>query len=249
MGRKILLDGSGGGGTARMSEPNAHDGKYGILYLTQEELDEAVWEAHSRGCQIAAHGIGDVAIRMILDAYKKAQDKLPRPDARHRIEHCSFAFPDIVERIVKEKVYPLFHPSFLYYFGEAHLRNFTIDRVQHEFPFRSALDKGVVVGNGSDSPVTLPDPRPAIYSTITRKSALGASCGEAECVTASEALWTYTYAGAFLTFDEKLKGTLEPGKLADFAVVDVDPTTCDPEAILDMNVEKTVLGGVTVFEK
>ncbi|MDR1573740.1 MAG: amidohydrolase, partial [Clostridiales Family XIII bacterium] len=89
-GRKIILDGGGGSGTARMSEPNLHDGKYGILYHDQETLDEIVWEAHSRGLQISAHGIGDVAIGMLLDAFKKAQARLPRKDARHRIEHCSF---------------------------------------------------------------------------------------------------------------------------------------------------------------
>jgi len=248
-GRKILLDGGGGSGTARMSQPNNHDGKYGILYFTQEELDDIVWEAHSKGQQIAAHGIGDVAITMILDSYQKAQKKLPRPDARHRIEHCSFCFPHLVERVIQEGVLPLMHPGFLYYFGETHTRNYGPERVAMEFPFRSLLDGGIVVGNGSDSPVTIPDPRPIIYESITRISKLGLSCGEKERITPYEAIYSYTAAGAYMTFDENKKGKLCPGMFADFIVTDIDPTACDPAAILSMRVERTVLGGKTVFQR
>jgi predicted amidohydrolase YtcJ len=250
-GRKIILDGGGGSGTARMSEPNLHDGKYGILYHTQEELDDIVWEAHSQGRQISGHGIGDVAITMLLDAYKKAQERLPRPNARHRIEHCSFCYPPLVERVIKEGVLPLMHPGFLYYFGETHKRNYGEERVSQEFPFRSLLDGGIVVGNGSDFPVTVLNPNAILYAAITRKTARGVSCGEKERITAQEAVYSYTAAGAYLTFDEHRKGTLETGKLADIVVTDIDPTAVDdePERILEMKVEKTILGGKTVFER
>ncbi len=247
-GRKLVLDGSGGGGTARMREPNCHDGKMGILYYTQEELNDMVWEAHRKGEQICTHAIGDAAIEMVLDAYQAAQKKLPNPKARHRIEHCSFCFPDLIERVVSEHVYPSMHPSFLWYFGEAHLRNFGEERLAGEFPFRSLLDRGVIVGNGSDSPVVDPDPRPIIYATVTRKSAKGLVCGEKERISMEEALWTYTMGGAYLSFEEDKKGSLEVGKYADFIVTDIDPTEHEPEAILSMKVECTVLGGAVVFE-
>ncbi|MDR1134963.1 MAG: amidohydrolase [Clostridiales Family XIII bacterium] len=249
-GRKIILDGGGGSGTARMSEPNLHDGKYGILYYTQEALDEIVWEAHSKGLQIASHGIGDVAITMILDAYKKAQERMPRPDARHRLEHCSFCFPHLVDRVAAEGVLPLMHPGFLYYFGDTHIRNYGEERVSHEFPFRSLLDKGLVVANGSDSPVTIIDPRPILYASIARTSLNGTVCGKKERITAEEALYSYTAAGAYFTFDENRKGTLEAGKLADIIVTDIDPTAVDdePEKLLEMKFERTILGGKTVFE-
>jgi predicted amidohydrolase YtcJ len=249
-GRKIILDGGGGSGTARMSQPNLHDGKYGILYHTQEALDEIVWEAHSRGVQIASHGIGDVAITMILDAYKKAQQRMPRPDARHRLEHCSFCFPELVGRVAAEGVLPLMHPGFLYYFGDTHIRNYGEERVAQEFPFRSLLDKGLVVANGSDSPVTIIDPRPILYASITRKAFTGTSCGEKERISAEEAVYSYTAAGAYFTFDENRKGTLAPGKLADIIVTDIDPTAVDdePERLLEMKFEKTILGGKTVYE-
>ena len=250
-GRKIILDGGGGSGTARMSEPNLHDGKYGILYHTQEVLDEIVWEAHARGLQISAHGIGDVAIAMILDAYKKAQTRLPRPDARHRIEHCSFCFPQLAARVAGEGVLPLLNPGFLYYFGDTHIRNYGDTRISMEFPFRTLLDGGTLVGIGSDAPVTVFGPQEILYGAITRKSMSGASCGEAERVGAQEALYAYTAAGAYMTFDEHRKGTLESGKLADIVVTDIDPVAAsdEPERILEMKVEQTILGGKTVFAR
>jgi predicted amidohydrolase YtcJ len=248
-GRKIMLDGSGGAGTARMSEPSLFDGNSGITYHTQEALDEIVWEAHSHGLQVSTHAIGDVAITMILDAYKKAQERLPRPDARHRIEHCSFCYPPLVERVVKEGVLPLMNPGFVYYFGDTLTRNYGEERMSHCFPFRSLLDGGIVVGCGSDFPVAAIDPKPIIRAALTRKTATGKSCGEKECITAAEVIYSYTAAGAYLTFDENLKGTLEAGKLADIVVTDIDPTTIDDETekVMDMKVERTILGGKTVF--
>jgi predicted amidohydrolase YtcJ len=250
-GRKIILDGGGGSGTARMSEPNLHDGKCGILYHDQETLDEIVWEAHSRGLQISAHGIGDVAIEMLLDAYKKAQERLPRPDARHRIEHCSFCYPPLADRVVREGVLPLLNPGFLYYFGDTHIRNYGEARVSQEFPFRSLLDGGAVVGIGSDAPVTVLSPNEILYGAIARKSLSGVSCGEKERVRAHEALRAYTATGAYMTFDERRKGTLKAGKLADIVVTDIDPAAVDdePERVLEMKVERTILGGKTVFER
>ena len=249
-GRKIMLDGSGGAGTARMSEPSAYDGNAGIAYHTQEALDEIVWEAHSRGVQISTHAIGDVAIAMILDAYKKAQERMPRKDARHRIEHCSFCYPPLIERVIEEGVLPLMNPGFLYYFGDTLTRNYG-ERVSRSFPFRSLLLGGIVVASGSDFPVAAIEPKPSIRAAIERKSAGGLSCGEQERITAEEAVYSYTAAGAYLTFDEHRKGTLEAGKLADIVVTNIDPAAVDddPERIMEMKVERTILGGKTVFER
>jgi predicted amidohydrolase YtcJ len=248
-GRKILLDGAAGAGTARMSVPSRFDGNAGIVYHSQEELDEIVWEAHSQGRQVSGHGIGDIAVTMLLDAYKKAQERLPRPNARHRIEHCVFCLPPLVERVIKEGVIPLMNPGFLYHFGETFTRNYGEELVAQAFPFRSLLNGGVVVGNGSDFPVTAIDPRPILCASVTRKTARGLSCGEKERITAQEAIYSYTAAGAYLTFDEHRKGTLETGKLADIVVTDFDPTAVDnePERLSEMKVERTILGGKTVF--
>jgi predicted amidohydrolase YtcJ len=250
-GRKIILDGTAGAGTARMSTPSRTDGNAGIAYYAQEQLDDMVWEAHSHGQQVSIHAIGDIAITMCLDAYKRAQDKLTRKDARHRIEHCSFCYPPLAERVIKEGVLPLMHPGFLYYFGDTITRNYGEELVARSFPFRSLLDGGLVVANGSDTPVTVLDPSVILYASIARKTAGGLSCGEKERITAAEAVYSYTAAGAYFTFDEHKKGTLEAGKLADIVVTNIDPTAVDdePERMWELKAEQTILGGKTVFRR
>jgi predicted amidohydrolase YtcJ len=143
------------------------------------------------------------------------------------------------------------NPGFLYYFGETHVRNYGEKRVSMEFPFRSLLDGGAVAASGSDCPVTDMNPFPIIYSAVARKTAKGMVCGEAERISAYEAVYSYTAAGAYLTFDEEKKGTLSPGKLADIIVLDGDITKMDdePERILETKVEHTFLGGKAVFER
>jgi predicted amidohydrolase YtcJ len=150
--------------------------------------------------------------------------------------------------VIKEGVLPLMNPGFLYYFGDTLTRNYG-DRVSQSFPFRSVLDGGIVVASGSDFPVAAIDPKPIIRAALVRKTASGLSCGEKERITAQEVMYSYTAAGAYLTFDEHRKGTLETGKLADIVVTDIDPTSLDddPERIMEMKVERTILGGKTVF--
>jgi predicted amidohydrolase YtcJ len=234
-----------------MSKPSPFDGGYGILYLSQEELDEAVWDAHSRGHQIAAHGIGNVAIEMILNAYKNAQKRLPRPDARHRIEHCSYCLPPLPKRIIEEGALPHLNSGHLYYFGDAHLKNYGQERLNGEFPFRSLLKGDIYIANGTDAPVLPLDPAPIMYGAIARKTKSGKSCGKAERVSAYEAVKSYTIAGAYFTFDEQKKGTITPGKYADLVVTNIDPTSTkmdeEPERILELKTLRTILGGKSVF--
>ncbi|MDR1778414.1 MAG: amidohydrolase [Clostridiales Family XIII bacterium] len=251
-GRKIIIDGSGGPATARMTSPSYTRKDRGILYYNQEQLDAAILQAHLNGHQIAAHAIGDEAIGMLLDSYEKAQARLPRPDIRHRIEHCSFALPPLPDRIARAKVYPCFSTGYFYFFGEAHLANYGLERVQWELPYRAIFDRGIECANATDAPVLTLDPAPSLYGAIARRTAKGDDCGQAQRCTPYEALRSYTYAGAFLTHEEKIKGTLTAGKLADITVLNMDPTdptlTEEPERILDLKIQRTILGGKTVYE-
>ena len=245
-GRKLFADGAIGTGTAGVSQPSS-SGSKGLFHHSQEELDELVWEAHAKGIQISIHAMGDEGIRMALYAYQKAQQRLPQPDIRHRIEHCSLAYPDILDALCAQKVYPLFNSGLYWYFGQAHINHYGKERAEGQYPFRTALDRGLPVANGTDCPVTSPDPRPVLYAAAKRVTHSGAPFGPQENISVEEALRTYTIHGAFLTHEEREKGTLEPGKLADFIVVDRDPIAEGPEALLEMKVLKTVLGGTVVF--
>jgi predicted amidohydrolase YtcJ len=124
--------------------------------------------------------------------------------------------------------------------------------MNHELPYRTFLDGGIHVANGTDYPVLSLNPAYTLYGAITRNLADG-NCvgGEAERVTAYEAMYSYTASGAYFTFDEQKKGTLTPGKYADIVVLNFDPTTVDdePEKILELEAEQTILGGKTVFIK
>ena len=129
------------------------------------------------------------------------------------------------------------------------MRKYKLYRVSWEFPYKAMKEAGVTVSTGSDCNVTVADPRPIIYTICERKSFQGLDCGREQCVPMEDALYTYTMAGAYMTFDENEKGSLTPGKLADLIVVDMDPIANKPEKILDMQILKTVLGGKTVYEK
>ncbi|MDR2751398.1 MAG: amidohydrolase family protein, partial [Clostridiales bacterium] len=247
-GRKILLDGGGGSGTARVSEPNLHDGKSGILYYTQEKLDSMIWEAHSKGRQVAVHAIGDVAIDMLIESYEKAYNNKPN-GPMHRIEHAYFCFPPLLEKLKRLPVAATLNPGFIYYFGETHIRNYGIKRTDMEIPIRSFIDSNVLSALGSDNPVTVPDPFPIIYSAVSRKTGRGVLLGSGEAISISEALWAYTAASAALTGEETEKGTLSPGKLADITLLDKDPESFEkePEGLLGIAVKETYLGGKLVF--
>lgn len=246
-GRKLFVDGAVGGGTAGTSQPSA-EGGYGIYHHSQEELDDLVWQAHARGIQISTHAMGDQAIRMTLDAYRKAQQRLPLPDIRHRIEHAAFADEALLGRMAEEGVWPLFNPNLHWYFGQSHITHYG-QRGKTQYPFRAALDKGLLPGNGSDCPVTPPDPRPGLYAAVNRVTKEGTPLEASQAISPEEALKTYTLYGAYLTHEEQDKGTLEPGKLADFIVVDRNPLAVPPEELLDLQVERTVLGGKTVYAR
>jgi predicted amidohydrolase YtcJ len=152
--------------------------------------------------------------------------------------------------VINEGALPLLNPGFIYYFGDTLIRNYGEDRVSQSTPFRSLLNGGVVAASGSDFPVAAIDPKPIIHAALVRKSASGVVCGENERVSAEDVLYSYTAAGAYFTFDENRKGTLETGKLADIVVTDIDPAAVDdePARVLEMKVEETILGGKTVFK-
>ena len=192
--------------------------------------------------------MGDQAIRMTLDAYRKAQQRLSLPDIRHRIEHAAFADEALLGRMAEEGVWPLFNPNLHWYFGQSHITHYG-QRGKTQYPFRAALDKGLLPGNGSDCPVTPPDPRPGLYAAVNRVTKEGTPLEASQAISPEEALKTYTLYGAYLTHEEQDKGTLEPGKLADFIVVDRNPLAVPPEELLDLQVERTVLGGKTVYAR
>ncbi len=245
---KFFMDGSLGGATACMKNAYKSDPEnYGLSYMTQKELNEKVLEIHNLGYQISIHAIGDEAIDRVVTAFENALRKNPRKDHRHRIEHNSYCTPDLLKREKDIEICISINPDFLYFFGPAHIKHIG-ENVKYEFAAKTALEMGIPVAIGSDCPVLVPDPCFGIYAATQRKAIDGFDLGQGECISMDQALSAYTKAGAYMTFEENIKGTIERGKLADFAVLNYDPYTLSGKDILKLDAEMTVLGGDIIYE-
>ncbi len=251
---KIVADGSSSGRTAAVSEPYEDaSGNTGIMYISREELDEKVLASHKAGFQVGVHAIGDRAISAVLDSYEKALKQLPRADHRLRIEHCGICTPAIVERIKGMGVVPVPQPIFLYGEGESYRAGLGEERVKWAYPLRSFLENGIVTPMSSDCPATsgteLISPLLGIYVAVNRRTDSGRELGPEQRIGVEDALRCYTLNSAYATFEDDVKGSIEPDKLADFAVLSEDPTRIAEEKIKDIYVEMTVVGGRVVYTR
>lgn len=245
---KFSADGSASERTMAMSTPYiGRPDDYGILTMTAEEIDAAVEKAHRAGFQVGVHANGDVAIAMVLDAYERMQRDFPRADARHRIEHCSLVNPDLLRRIKAVGAIPTPFHTYAHYHGNKWVE-YGPEKMQWMFAHRSFLDYDIPVAPASDYPPGPFEPLMALQSMVTRKDFQGRVWGPNQRIRADEALRVCTMNGAYVSFEEDLKGSISPGKLADFVILADDPLTADPDSLKDITVVRTVLGGKTVHE-
>ncbi|PKG25288.1 amidohydrolase [Niallia nealsonii] len=244
---KLFLDGSLTGRTAAMKDGYIGDkNNKGIVYLSQEKLHSIMENPHLAGCQIAAHAIGDTAVEMMVDCIEHVTSLDNRKNHRHRIEHASVTSKELLKRIKDLEIVVIPNPAFLYPFGEEYVNNIG-ERAQSMFPIRSFLDYGIMVAAGSDSPVTEYNPIIGIYELVNRRTKNGLLIGPEERITIEEAIKIFTYNGAYASFEEQTKGSIEPGKLADLVVIDQSILRCPSEDILHVKVEMTVFNGEIVY--
>ncbi|MFX0206086.1 MAG: amidohydrolase, partial [Candidatus Hodarchaeota archaeon] len=251
---KILADGSTTGRTAALSEPYVDVPETtGIMYISPAELNRQVLIAHKAGFQVGVHAIGDRAISLVLDAIDAALENSPRADHRHRIEHCGINNPTIIKRLKNLDIIPVPQPIFLYGEGESYRAGLGEDRVKWAYPLKSYIEAGITTPMSSDCPATsgaeLISPLLGVYVAVTRKTDANKELGPEQRITVEEALRAYTLNSAYATFEEDLKGSIEPGKLADFAVLSDDPLLVQKDEVKDINVEMTFLGGKIVYKK
>ena len=246
---KVMTDGSSSGPTAATREPytsNCQD--CGILYWEQEELDELLGRAHRLGFQCTVHAVGDRAIEQTLNAMARAQAQAPRSGLRHRIEHCGICPPDLQARVHGQRIVPIMQPAFFWEFGDGYIRNYGQHRADTMFPARSLVARGVPVAGSSDAPVTRQAPLFGIEQALTRATMDGQVCGADERVDLTTAIRMHTINGAFASFEEDLKGSLEPGKLADLVVLAEDLARVPVKEIRQVPVAMTVTGGRVVYD-
>ncbi|WHY70091.1 amidohydrolase [Fictibacillus enclensis] len=245
---KLFTDGSSTGPTIATRQPYTSDpNNSGIIYYSQEDLDRYLGSAHKKGFQITAHAQGDRAIEMLLDCIEKALKEYPRTDHRHRIEHAGIASPDLQQRMKELEVIPIPNPVFMYVNGDVY-KEYYGERINVMYPAGDYQKLGIVAAFGSDAPVTFVNPLLGIHAAVNRKSKTGQEVGEQQKVDVLEALRCYTINGAFASFDEERKGSIEAGKLADLVVLSDSLLTIDPARIKDLGVQLTMIDGQILFK-
>ena len=247
---KLMGDGSLGSRTAFLSHPyqDAPD-TCGSLVLSPDTLTEMIVCAHKAGMQTAVHAIGDACLDKVLAALDKALTEYPRPDHRHGIVHCQITRPDQLDTICRQKLHIYAQSIFLDYDS-----GIVVDRVGRElaatsYQWKTLLKKGITVSNGSDCPVETPNVLAGIQCAVTRAPLLGTAGPYLpdQAFSVQEALDSYTCQGAYASFEERSKGQIQEGMLADFVILNQNPFMVSEDKLGKISVCATYLGGRKVF--
>jgi predicted amidohydrolase YtcJ len=252
-GLKGFVDGSLGSKTAAFHEPFTDaPGNTGLLVNTPEALYRWISGADRAGLHVMVHAIGDRANTMLLDIFERvAHENEGRPDRRFRIEHAQHIDPADLPRFRALRVIPSMQPYHAIDDGRWADRVIGPARSRTTYAFRDLLDTGAALAFGSDWFVAPPTPLEGIYAAVTRRTLDGAHPDgwvPQQKISVEEALVAYTRAAAHASFEEQIKGSLEPGKLADLVVLDRDLLRVPAETIRDARVLLTVVGGRVVWE-
>ena len=247
-GMKQIADGAISGRTARLSQPYiGHPNDYGTFSATEEELYEYGRKAHAAGWQLGTHANGDAAIERVLNVYERINREMPRKDPRFRIEHCTVINDSIIQRMRALNVIPTPFSTYVYYHGEK-MQYYGEERLKHMFALRTFLDAGLRPTQASDYPPGEFPPVMALQSEVTRTDMKGHVWGGNQRISVEEAIYVGTMNGAYASYEENLKGSIELGKLADLVVLGRDPFKEDPSTLVTIPIERTMMGGKWVYE-
>jgi predicted amidohydrolase YtcJ len=219
----------------------------GNVTTTQDDLNAWVERMHRAGIQVNCHANGDVTIDMVLTAFERAQRLFPRPNFRPKITHCTLINEDLLRRIKAIGAVPAPFTSYGYYNSDK-FRFYGEALMQRSMAYRSFADAGIPAAAGSDFSPGPFAPMMGMQGMVTRKGWNGETWGANQRISVDEALRVLTINGAYASHEEAIKGSITPGKLADFVVLADDPHTVDPDKIKDIEIVRTVTGGNTVYQ-
>lgn len=251
-GYKIFLDGSPQGRTAWLSEPyeNAPDGYRGYPVHADSVVRNFVNTALRENLQLLAHCNGDAAAQQLIDAFQAAKEEGKDPGSiRPVMIHAQTVRYDQLDRMAELGIVASFFVSHVHYWGDVHLQNLGMARAGRISPARSAAEKGVVYTFHQDAPVNPPNMMDTVWCAVNRTTKSGLVLGDGERVTTLQALKAVTSNAAYQYFEEGRKGTIEPGKLADFVILDRNPLRTDPKELRDIKVMKTIKEDRVLFER
>lgn len=238
---KLYLDGSLTARTAALDEPFIDTGTRGMLLYEPQELQRAVLSIHQAGFQCAVHAIGDRAVACTLDAYRATRQAAPRPDARHRIEHCMVVNPGLIARMREVGVIAVAQPEFFWCLGHAYRLGLG-ERADTMMPYRSWVEAGIPLAFSSDQPITSGDPIIGWRNAVTRLGEDGHLFSADERLDPLTALRCYTTGSAFAAFDDAT-GSLAPGKRADFVILSHPPEMIAEEDVQVIAVSRLLDSG------
>lgn len=249
---KLLGDGSLGARTAYLSSPYSDNtNTCGIAVYTQEQFDDMIEYAHKNNMQVAIHAIGDKIMSMIIESIEKALNKYPKINHRHGIVHCQITTDEILNKFEELNLHAYIQSIFLDYDINIVEDRIGKERAKTTYNFKRMIESGVTVSNGSDCPVELPNVLEGIQCAITRQN-LDESKGpflKEQALSIEEAIRTFTIMGAYASFEENIKGSIEAGKACDFVVLDKDLLNIDNNKIKDVEVISTYIDGKCVYRK
>ena len=239
---KLFADGGMSSRTAALDEPYLEPpGERGFLWYETDGLADIVRECDAAGFAVGIHAQGERAIRMALDAFGRVS--APGNPARHRIEHGGAFRAELRAVAGRLGIHVVSQPGFFSALGDGYVEALGLERSAGLYPYASMAREDILVAGSSDAPVISASPLMGMRDAILRRTAAGVTLGPSERLSATEALELYTTRAAYVGGLEAELGTLEPGKLADFTVLDRDPLAVSPEALGDSIVELTVVGG------
>ncbi len=249
LGAKMFCDGSMSGWTAALYEPYANmPSERGIIVFGADVLHKAIIQAHKSGLRPIIHAIGDRAVDITLDGIEKALQEYPAVDHRMRIEHVNLPSEAAVDRMKRLGVMPGSSVGFIYELGPAHYIGLGEKRMKYYFPHKTYIEKGIITAGNSDWVVTSANIAKQLHCLVTRKGYNGQVIGADQAIPIQEALKLYTINAAYASFEEKIKGSIEVGKLADFTVLDRDIFTIPSDDIINVKPVMTIVGGEVVYK-
>ncbi|NWG13407.1 MAG: amidohydrolase [Acidobacteria bacterium] len=265
-GIKAYLDGGMLTGSAYMRRPwgvskvySITDPKYqGMLFIDAERLYRIAKASLENDLQFTAHSVGDGAVHAMLDAYERIDKELSVRERRPNITHSNFMSREAIEKMKTLGIVANMQPAWLYLDGATLLGHFGEERLAWFQPYKTIFEQGVIVGGGSDHmqkigsfrSINAYNPFLGMETAITRQPRwMDGPLHPEQCISREQAIRFYTINNAYLTFEEKEKGSLESGKLADFIVIDKDILTCPPNEIRSIQVERTYLGGKEIYTR
>ena len=250
VGVKLAVDGMLRSETAALYEPyGRRNENHGLLTIDLDNLRRKVMASNAAGLRICIHAEGDRAIDVALDAIEAALEASPVKDHRHRIEHCGLCTSTQIRRIKELGVVPSVSVGFVYDIGEGYRNSLGSERSEWIYPLRSLAESGIRASCNSDWPVSVGNPMIGLYSAVVRNTWKGQSLGPSQSCSLVDAVRAYTLNGAYASFEEDRKGSIEKGKLADLVVLSRDIFNAPPEEILDVKAEMTIVGGKVVYRR